>query len=131
MAATTPEVEDREKLTALWMNTTLGLINFWWLGTRQQQGRAVLTITRLVDLVAIDPRQLSPERVQTAQAIFDELAARDLGPAHEAASDPARHRLDEAVLGEILGLSAAALARLAVLREQWCAEPSVHGGKHK
>lgn len=123
------EVEAREKLTALWMNTTLGLINFWWLGTRQQQGRAVLTITRLGELMAIDPRRLSPEHVQRAQSIFDELAARDLGPAHEAASDPARHRLDEAVLGDVLGLSADALARLAVLREQWCAEPSVHGGK--
>ena len=32
---------------ALWANTTLGLIAFWWIGTRQQQGRATLTISRL------------------------------------------------------------------------------------
>ena len=119
----------REKLAALWMNTTLGLIGFWWLGTRQQQGRAVLTITRLGDLVSADPRRLEPEQIDRASEAFDELAVRDLRPAHEAAGDPVRHRLDEAVLGEILGLSSEVLDRLAVLRQQWCAEPSVHGGK--
>ncbi|MXW95678.1 MAG: hypothetical protein F4110_09565 [Acidimicrobiaceae bacterium] len=123
------EVARREKLAALWMNTTLGLIGFWWLGTRQQQGRAVLTITRLGDLVSADPRRLEPEQIDRASEAFDELAVRDLRPAHEAAGDPVRHRLDEAVLGEILGLSSEVLDRLAVLRQQWCAEPSVHGGK--
>ena len=123
------EVAQREKLTALWMNTTLGLIGFWWLGTRQQQGRAVLTITRLGDLLVVDPRQLVPDQMDRASEIFDELAGRDFRPAHEAVDDPVRRRLDEAVLGEILGLSGEVLDRLEVLRSQWCAEPSVHGGK--
>ncbi len=123
------ETAMREKLTALWMNTTLGLIGFWWMGTRQQQGRAVLTVTRLGDLIVADPRRLSSDRMDTAAAVFEELADRDLRPAHEAVDDPVRHRLDEAVLGEVLGLSAKTLDRLAVLRAQWCAEPSVHGGK--
>ena len=123
------EIAKREKLTALWMNTTFGLIGFWWLGTRQQQGRAVLTITRLGNLMAVDPRQLAPDQMDRASEIFDELAGRDLQPANEAVEDPVRHRLDEAVLGEILGLSGEVLDRLAVLRSQWCAEPSVHGGK--
>ena len=123
------EIAKREKLVALWMNTTLGLIGFWWLGTRQQQGRAVLTITRLGDLRVVDPRHLAAQQMDRASEIFDELADRDLRPAHEAADDPVRHRLDEAVLGEILGLSDEVLDRLAVLRGQWCAEPSVHGGK--
>jgi len=123
------EIVKREQLTALWMNTTLGLIGFWWLGTRQQQGRAVLTITRLGDLIAVDPRRLAPDQTHRASEIFDELAGRDLRPAHEAVADPVRHRLDEAVLQEVLGLSGEVLDRLAVLREQWCAEPSVHGGK--
>ena len=123
------EVAAREKLVALWMNTTLGLIGFWWLGTRQQQGRAVLTVTRLGDLSVLDPRRLAPDRVDRASAIFDEIAGRDLRPAHESADDPVRRCLDEAVLGEILGLSDQVLEQLTVLREQWCAEPSVHGGK--
>ena len=124
-------IEAREKLTALWMNTTLGLIGFWWLGTRQQQGRAVLTITRLGDLVSIDPRQLSIAQMRKAEAVFNELAEHNLRPAHEAVDDPTRRRFDEAVLGDVLGLPADVLDRLAVLREQWCAEPSVHGGKRQ
>ena len=124
-------VATREKLVALWMNTTLGLVGFWWLGTRQQQGRAVLTITRLGDLTSIDPRRLSMEQMRKATAIFDEFGDYDFRPAHEAVDDPARCRLDEAVLGDVLGMPSALLDRLAVLREQWCAEPSVHGGKRR
>ena len=30
----------------LWANSTLGLIVFWWHGTRQQQGRACITVTK-------------------------------------------------------------------------------------
>lgn len=123
------EVAAHEKLVTLWMNTTLGLIGFWWLGTRQQQGRAVLTITRLEHLPSIDPRRLSTRQIQRAQEVFDEFASLDLNPAHEAAADPGRARLDKAVLGDVLGLPAEAIKQLAVLREQWCAEPSVHGGK--
>ena len=29
----------------LWSNTTLGLLGFWWIGSRQQQGRANVTIS--------------------------------------------------------------------------------------
>ena len=123
------DIARRERLVALWMNTTLGLIGFWWLGTRQQQGRAVLTVTRLGDLISVDPRRLAPQQLDRASEIFDELADCDLRPAHEAVDDPVRHRLDEAVLGEVLGMSDGVLDRLAVLRGQWCAEPSVHGGK--
>ena len=27
-----------ETLVVLWANTTIGLISFWWIGTRQQKG---------------------------------------------------------------------------------------------
>ena len=39
----------------LWCNSTLGLILFWWNGTRQQAGRSVLTITRVPELPVLDP----------------------------------------------------------------------------
>ena len=63
-----------------WANTTLGLVAFWWRGSRQQRGRARLSITSLPDLPVLDPES------------------------------------------EIM-------ESMAVLREQWCREPSVHGGK--
>ena len=38
----------------LWANSTLGLIAFWWHGTRQQQGRACITVTNLPSLPVLD-----------------------------------------------------------------------------
>ena len=43
--------------------------------------------------------------------------------------DNTRQALDRAVLIDLLQLSKDALEPLAILRDQWCAEPSVHGGK--
>ena len=50
-------------------------------------------------------------------------------PANEAWRDVARQDLDRAVLIDLLGLSEDLLEPLNLLRRQWCAEPSVHGGK--
>ncbi|MCY4424439.1 MAG: hypothetical protein OXC06_15365 [Acidimicrobiaceae bacterium] len=61
--------------------------------------------------------------------MFERFRRRPLLPANEAYRDEARQELDEAVLCEMLGLPAAVLAPLAILRTQWCEEPSVHGGK--
>ena len=113
----------------LWSNTTLGLLAFWWVGTRQQQGRACLTITQLPRLTVLDPRSLSPAQLDRAAAIFEQFKEKEFLPANEAYRDDARQALDRAILVELLRLPEAALEPLAVLRDQWCAEPSVHGGK--
>ena len=113
----------------LWSNTTLGLLAFWWIGTRQQQGRACLTITQLPRLTVLDPRALSPTQLAHAEAIFEQFKDAAFLPANEAYRDDARQALDRAVLINLLHLPEAALEPLALLRAQWCAEPSVHGGK--
>ena len=118
-----------EEAVALWMNTTLGLIGFWFTASRQQQGRANVTITRLGDLVSVDPRRLTDEQLSAASDVFERFRLRPLLPANEAYRDTTRQELDEAMLCEVLGLSADVLIPLAVLRAQWCEEPSVHGGK--
>ena len=114
----------------LWANTTLGLIAFWWIGTRQQQGRAVLTISKLRALTVLDTRRLSAAQLDRAGAIFEEFEGRGLLPANEAWRDDVRQGLDRAVLIDLLGLSEDILEPLALLRRQWCAEPSVHGAKN-
>ena len=43
--------------------------------------------------------------------------------------DETRQELDKAVLTELLRLPQDTLESLDLLRLQWCAEPSVHGGK--
>ena len=114
---------------ALWANTTLGLIAFWWIGTRQQQGRATLTISRLPALAVVDPRALSAEQLERANAIFVEFRNRELLPANEAWRDETRQELDRAVLVHLLELPDDIMKPLELLRRQWSAEPSVHGGK--
>lgn len=113
----------------LWANTTLGLLAFWWIGSRQQQGRSILTITQLPRLTVLDPRSLSKEQVAQAEDIFERFRDKTFLPANEAYQDETRKALDRAVLVELLQLPETVLEPLAILRDQWCAEPSVHGGK--
>lgn len=60
---------------------------------------------------------------------FEDFRARPFLPANEAYRDPTRQALDEAVLVELLVLPRTVLEPLALLRKQWCEEPTVHGGK--
>ncbi len=113
----------------LWSNTTLGLLAFWWIGSRQQQGRAILTITQLPRLTVLDPRSLSEEQIAQAEDIFEAFEEAEFLPANEAYRDETRKALDRAVLVDLLRLPEATLEPLSILRDQWCAEPSVHGGK--
>ena len=124
-----PEREDWILPLVLWSNTTLGLLAFWWAGTRQQQGRACLTITQLPQLTVLDPRTLSEDQFVEAAAIFERFKEREFLPANEAYRDDVRQDLDRAVLVDLLRLPDGVMESLAVLRDQWCAEPSVHGGK--
>ena len=112
----------------LWANSTLGLMMYWWQGTRQQQGRAIFTISRLPELNVLDARRLSASQLQQCQTICDEFRSRSLLPANEAYRDSVRKELD-AALWRILELPEVLLPNLDLLRNQWCAEPSVHGGK--
>ena len=124
-------LDDRawEPFIALWLNSTLGLINFWFLGTRQQSGRTILSLTRVGELLVPDPRQLSDTQLALAESVADTYADTDLLPANEAWRDEARQQLDELLLIDMLGLERSVLDSLALTRTQWCAEPSVHGGK--
>ena len=119
-----------EKPLALWANTTLGLISFWWAGTRQHLGRARITLSALPELTVLDPRQLKREQITQAGQLFRQFQVRELLPANEAYRDEVRKELDRAVLVELLGLPRTVLGDLELLREQWCGEPSVHGGQN-
>ena len=81
-------------------------------------------------LTVLDPRALSKDQLARAEAIFERFKEKEeFLPANEAHRDDARQALDRAVLVDLLHLPEAALEPLAILRDQWCAEPSVHGGK--
>ena len=124
-----PDRDEWVRAIALWANTTLGLMAFWWLGSRQHQGRAITTLSNLPELTTLDVRALTPAQLACAEEIFERFLTQPLMAANEAYRDDVRQALDRAVLVELLGLPEDVLVPLGNLRQQWCAEPSVHGGK--
>ena len=118
-----------EEPLALCANSTLGLMAFWWIGSRQQQGRTLLTISRLPKLQILDVRTLNAVQIAQAKTLAEDFRRRKFLPANEAYRDETRMALDRAVLCDLFGLPVEILEPLTVLRRQWCAEPSVHGGK--
>ena len=116
----------------LWANSTPGLILFWWHGTRQQQGRACITVTKLPGLPVLDPRTLTDSQMDHCRAIFEDFKDKPLLAANEAYRDETRKVLDRELLfgvTSVLQLDPGLEEGLDLLRKQWCAEPSVHGGK--
>ena len=113
----------------LWSNTTIGLILHWWYGSRQQPGRAMLTITRIGLLPMLDARILSTAQIELAERLFSVYSELDFLPANEAYRDNVRKDLDKSVLVDLCGLPERILDDLDLLRRKWCSEPSVHGGK--
>lgn len=123
------EDEAHEIPVLLWLNSTLGLMGYWWEGTRQQLGRTVVTISALPWIPAIDARQFDEAMLAKADALFERFRDAEFLPANESYHDPARKALDEALLVELLGVPKDIADDFDLIRRQWCAEPSVHGGK--
>ena len=113
----------------LWLNTTVGLLGRWWVGSRQQQGRSILSVGRIDEIPVLDCRTLSSEALSEASKIFARFRLREFRPANEAYRDETRQDLDRAVLCDMLGLPRSILDPLETVRYQWCREPTVHGGK--
>ena len=104
-------------------------MGFYIIGTRNQQGRSRLTISRLPELPVLDVRQLRPEQLSLAEAIFHRFQGREFMPANMANQDLTRQDLDQAVLIELLELDLEALKRVEIIRDQWCHEPHLTGGE--
>ena len=125
-----PHDPAHESTLVLWSNTTLGLFLFWWHASRQQVGRAILTISQLSSLLVIDTTKLSSEQLTEAERVFNKFAEQPMLPANEAFHDDVRIALDEKFFIQVLGFDTTILEPLEILRNKWCAEPSVHGGKN-
>ena len=81
----------------------------------------------------LDMRQLDQTALQNAERIFEEMKHRRMLPFNQMFEDAVRQELDERLLSEVLGICESTHpdvhAGLHLLREQLCAEPSIHGGK--
>ena len=116
---------------ALWGNSTLGLLLFWWHSNRQHSGRGSVTIRSAESLPVLDLRTLTEDQLTTAKDIFDEFRDKELMPAYLADADPNRALLDHRVICDLLGFDQDTYHAVRRLSAKWCAEPSVHGGKKR
>ena len=120
---------DYERATCAWFNSTLGLMCYWTASNRTQGARGRTTITAITNIATLDTRQLSETQLASAVAIFNDLCRERMLPANEAYRDPVRQELDRRVLTEVLMLDDDSVKQLAIMRNQWCAEPTVTGTK--
>ena len=118
-----------ERAIVLWLNSTPGLMTYWWIGSKQQKGRTVLTISTLESLVALDTRQFDGSMFDKIDEIFERFKSVEFLPANECFRDENRKALDEALLIELLDIPRSIVDEFDFIRSQWCAEPRVHGGK--
>ena len=116
---------------AVWGNSTLGLLSYWWHSGRQQSSKARMTIRSAASLPVLDLRCLTDEQLLMAETIFDEFRDKDLMPAFLADADPNRALLDRRVICDLLGFGEEIYVAVRRLSAKWCAEPSVHGGKKR
>ena len=116
---------------AVWANSTLGLLSYWWRSSLQQDGRGRTTIRAAEALPILDLRALTDAQLAEAERVFDEFRDMDLMPAYLADADPNRALLDRRLTRDVLGMDERAYQAIRRLSAKWCAEPSVHGGKRR
>ena len=95
---------DIGKAFILWYNSTLGLLSYWRVASRQQLGRGRLKISgaakiRVPDFNSGDLR----ESVTKLSIEFNKFVTKPLQPISRLTNDPARHLLDD-VVTKSLGL---------------------------
>ncbi len=118
---------------ALWGNSTLGLLCYWLLCNKVHAGRGAIRLRLLRSMPMLDVRQLDQAALQNAERIFNEMKHKKMLPFNQMFEDAVRQELDRRLLSEVLGICESTHpdvhAGLRLLREQLCAEPSIHGGK--
>ena len=117
---------------AIWLNSTLGLMLRTCYAQTTQPGRARLQIRGLYGLPVPDfaaDNAAGRQARAIAREHIGELTGLQLRPASYAFQDANRRRVDSVALAMVgLGESQQANAAMDALRQQWCREPSVHGG---
>ena len=118
-----------ERATCAWFSSTLGLMCYWVDANRTQEARASTTVTAIPGISTLDLKRLDANRLQAAVSVFDDLCREPMLPGNESYRDPIRHEIDRRFLVDVLGLDDEAVQQFAILRNQWCAEPSVTANK--
>ena len=86
-----------DRAFAIWGNSTLGLLSYWWHSSRQQSSKASVTIRTAETMPTLDLRALTDGQLSAAKSIFNDFRERELMPAYLADADPNRALLDRRV----------------------------------
>ena len=124
--------DDVKSALAIWLNSTPALLVRTCYAQTTQPGRATMQIRALAGFPVPDfaANSAAGEQARTvARQLIDELSTLELQPISYAFSDENRRQFDAAALAMAgLGDNQQASDAINVLRDQWCREPSVHGG---
>ena len=123
---------EHEFAFSLWCNSTLGILLHWWLGNKTQSGRGSFTITTIPNIPTLDTRALSDEQHAEAKRQFVLLRDERFLPFDQIDEDPARAKLDRAILVDVLGLPESLVedgGPIDLIRRKLAREPQIHGGK--
>ena len=126
--------ETHEPAFALWANSTLGLLSYWWLSNKRQRSRGNIGVSLMPMVPVLDTRALDAQQHAAAARIFDDLKGRRFLPFDQIDEDPARHELDRRLVVDVLGLDESLVApggTIDLLRRKLAAEPQIHGGKRR
>ena len=82
----------------LWSNSTLGLLCYWLICSKQQTGRGRGSKASLELMSTLDVHQLSDEALANAKQIFKELKDQKMLPFNQIDEDLVRHELDRLLL---------------------------------
>ena len=111
----------------LWMNSSIGILLRWQIGSKQHVGRSRVTITTIGKTRILDPRLLDNETLSVCQEKYDYFKEKEFLPATSAHQDPIRVELDAFVLGTLCKMPKKAISDFGVIRQAWCNEPIVMG----
>ncbi len=117
---------------SLWCNSTLGLLLHWWVSNKTQAGRGTSSVTAIPNIPTLDTHALSDAQHAEAKRQFGLLKDERFLPFDQIDEDPARAKLDRAILVNVLGLPESLVADdgpIDLIRRKLAREPQIHGGK--
>ena len=117
----------QEQALALFGNSTLGILLYWWQSNRQQSSKARLTVTSVPSFRTLNPTMLDEVQLEMATTIFDEFRDVSFLSATLGDRDPSREKLDRRVICDLLGLDEAFYAGVRRLSGSLCSEPVLRG----
>ena len=126
------ENPEHEYAYSMWCNSTLGLLIHWWVTNKSQNGRGTTTVTAIPNIPTLDTRALTDEQHAEAKRQFDLLSDERFLPFDQIDDDPARAKLDRAILVDVLGLPESLVeddGPIDLIRRKLAREPQIHGGK--